>query len=208
MLESMINNPIPTRAEASDVSNAILDGADAVMLSGETAVGKYPIKTVSYMRKIAKAAEKHTRIHEIGYSIKEPSLTEIFGRGVRMIGDESHLKIKAILTNTRSGYTTRLVSKYRPKEPILAGTPIPSIKRQLNLVWGVYPIQTEVTYSSNELKYYLAREATDRGLVKPEDQVLIIGGSLLDLPASTNYIQTMKVEDILRYGQQLQKTEG
>ena len=206
MLESMITNPIPTRAEASDVSNAILDGADAVMLSGETAVGKFPAKSVQYMRKIAKAAEKHTRIHEIGYSIKEPSLTEIFGRSVRRIGEESHLNFKAILTNTRTGYTTRLVAKYRPKEPIIAGTPNPSIKRQLNLVWGVYPIQTEVTYSSNELKYYLAREATDRGLIKPEDQVLIIGGSLLDLPANTNYIQTMKVEDILRYGQQLHKS--
>ncbi|MHA2096719.1 MAG: pyruvate kinase alpha/beta domain-containing protein [Candidatus Hodarchaeales archaeon] len=81
-----------------------------------------------------------------------------------------------------------------------------SIKHQLNLVWEVYPIQTEVTYSSNELKYYLAKEATDRGLVSADDQVLIIGGSLLDLPASTNYIQTMKIEDILRYGQQLQKS--
>ncbi|MHA1978518.1 MAG: pyruvate kinase alpha/beta domain-containing protein [Candidatus Hodarchaeales archaeon] len=80
------------------------------------------------------------------------------------------------------------------------------MKHQLNLVWEVYPIQTEVTYSSNELKYYLAKEATDRGLVSADDQVLIIGGSLLDLPASTNYIQTMKIEDILRYGQQLQKS--
>ena len=205
MLESMISNPRPTRAEASDVSNAILDGADAVMLSGETAVGNFPVEAVKYMDKIAKAAEDHGFMHHIGYGLEKPSITEVFGRGVYTISTEEHLNIKAILTNTRRGSTARLVAKYRPKTPIIAGTPYPSTKRQLNLVWGVCPIQTQVTNSSNELKYLLAKEANERGLLKPEDQVLIIGGSLLGFPAATNLIQTMKVEDILLFGQQLRR---
>jgi len=205
MLDSMINNPRPTRAEASDVSNAILDGADAVMLSGETAVGKFPVEAVKYMEKIAKAAEDHGFMRPIGYGIKQPSITEVFGRGVYIISKEEHLNIKAILTNTRRGSTARLVAKYRPKTPIIAGTPYPSTKRQLSLVWGVCPIQVEVTNSSNKLKYLLAKEANERGLLNPEDQVLIIGGSLLGFPAATNLIQTMKVDDILLFGQQLRQ---
>ncbi|UCG89534.1 MAG: pyruvate kinase [Candidatus Heimdallarchaeota archaeon] len=205
MLESMINNPRPTRAEASDVSNAILDGADAVMLSGETAVGKFPVEAVEYMEKIAKAAEDHGLMRPIGYGIERPTITEVFGRGVYIISKENHLNIKAILTNTRRGSTARLVAKYRPKTPIISGTPYPSTKRQLNLVWGVCPIQTEVTNSSNELKYLLAKKANEMGLLDPEDQVLIIGGSLLGFPAATNLIQTMKVDDILLFGQQLRQ---
>jgi pyruvate kinase len=206
MLESMINNPRPTRAEASDVSNAIMDGSDAVMLSGETAVGKFPIEAVQYLERIAKAAEDHGLIRQfVGYGIEKPSITEVFGRGIHMISQEEHLNIKAILTNTRRGSTAKLVAKYRPKTPIIAGTPYPSTKRQLKLVWGVYPIQVEVTNSSNELKYLLAKEAYERGLLQPEDQVLIIGGSLLGFPAATNLIQTMKVDDILLFGQQLRR---
>ncbi len=205
MLDSMINNPRPTRAEASDVSNAILDGADAVMLSGETAVGKFPVEAVKYMEKIAKVAEDHGFMRPIGYGIEQPSITEVFGRGVYIISKEEHLNIKAILTNTRRGSTARLVAKYRPKTPIIAGTPYPSTKRQLSLVWGVCPIQVEVTNSSNKLKYLLAKEANERGLLNPEDQVLIIGGSLLGFPAATNLIQTMKVDDILLFGQQLRQ---
>ncbi len=205
MLESMINNPRPTRAEASDVSNAIIDGADAVMLSGETAVGKFPVEAVQYLEKIAKVSEDHGLARPIGYGIEKPSITEVFGRAIYRISKETHLDFKAILTNTRRGSTARLVAKYRPKTPIIAGTPYPSSKRQLNLVWGVYPIQTEVTNSSNELKYLLAKEANERGILKPEDQVLIIGGSLLGFPAETNLIQTMKVEDILLFGQQLRQ---
>jgi pyruvate kinase len=203
MLDSMINQPLPTRAEASDVSNAIFDGADAVMLSGETAVGKFPVEAVQYMDKIARASEEYGGLPQVGYSIEKPSITEIFGRGVIEICEQDHLNIKAILTNTQTGYTTRLVSKYRPKKPIIAGTPFANVKRKLNLVWGVYPIQTKMTNSSNELKYFLAKEATNRGLLSPEDRVLIIGGSLLGFPAKTNLIQTMQVEEMLLFGQQL-----
>jgi pyruvate kinase len=203
MLDSMISNPLPTRAEVSDISNAIFDGADAVMLSGETAIGKFPVESVQYMEKIVRATEDYGGLPQIGYSIEKPSITEIFGRGVLQICDETHLNIKAILTNTRTGYTTRLVAKYRPKKPIIAGTPYIHIKRKLNLVWGVYPIHTKMTNSSNELKYFLAKEATKKGLLSPEDRVLIIGGSLLGFPAKTNLIQTMEVDDMLLFGQQL-----
>jgi pyruvate kinase len=166
-------------------------------------VGKYPVKAVEYMEKIARAAEDYGGMPQTGYCIEQPSITEVFGRNVSMISEEKHLNIKAILTNTRTGYTTRLVAKYRPKKPIIAGTPYAHVKRKLNLVWGVYPIQTKMSNNSNELKYLLATEASKKGILKPEDRVLIIGGSLLGFPAKTNLIQTMEVEEILLFGQQL-----
>jgi pyruvate kinase len=211
MLDSMIRNPRPTRAEVSDVSNAIIDGADAVMLSGETAVGKYPVETVKFMEKILREIHLNHHLisrHDIGYSVKDVASAEVLGRAAHMISDASSLNIDAIVTSTRTGSTSRLIAKYRPNKKIIAGTPYRSIKRQLNLVWGVCPIQTKVTNSSNELKFFLATEAVKKGLLKPEDRVLIIGGSLLGFPAQTNYIQIMNVADILLYGEQLQRNTG
>ena len=160
----MTVNPRPTRAEVSDVSNAIMDGADAVMLSGETAVGKYPLETVLYMEKIINEIGKnlHFISTEPSWIGDSPNIAEVLGRAVHLISDASSLNIKAIVTSTRSGSTTRMIAKCRPEKKIIAGTPYEIVKRQLQLVWGVYPLLVKVTPSYNELLYDIVLAATEQ----------------------------------------------
>jgi pyruvate kinase len=141
MLASMEHNPKPTRAEASDVANAILDGTSAVMLSGETAVGRYPVQAVSTMATIARRAE--ASLGDYGYlqRIKpHPSnmVTEAVSQAA--VGMSAHLKAAAIISLTETGFTSRLISKYRPEIPILAITSSPRVARKLSMNWGVMPI--------------------------------------------------------------------
>ncbi len=208
MLDSMTNNPRPTRAEVSDVSNAIIDGADAVMLSGETAAGKYPVETVQYMEKILKEINIHHYLvakKSQKWSGEETSIAEVLGHATHLISETKNLNIKAIVTSTRTGSTTRLIAKCRTEIPIIAGTPYKTLQRQLQLVWGVYPIQVKVTPSYDELLYEIVQNAAERDLLSAKDTILAVGGSLLGFPSKTNMIQIMKVEDVLLFGQQLQK---
>ena len=206
MLESMTVNPRPTRAEVSDVSNAIIDGADAVMLSGETAVGMYPVETVDYMERILKEISEHHHLlngRSARWSGDEPTVAEVLGRATHLISEAKNLNISAIVTSTRTGSTSRLIAKCRPERPIIAGTPYESVKRQLQLVWGVYPIQVQVTPSSDELLYSIVSKANEKNVLSSKDTILVVGGNLLGFPAKTNMIQVMTVEDVLLFGQQL-----
>jgi pyruvate kinase len=205
MLESMTVNPRPTRAEVSDVSNAIMDGADAVMLSGETAVGKYPIETVLYMEKIINEVGKniHFISTEPSWIGDSPNIAEVLGRAVHLISDASSLDISAIVTSTRSGSTTRMIAKCRPEKKIIAGTPYELVKRQLQLIWGVYPLSVKVTPRYNELLYEIVLAASEQKMLDPKDTILAVGGSLLGYPSKTNQVQILKVEDVLLYGQSL-----
>jgi pyruvate kinase len=208
MLDSMTKNPRPTRAEVSDVSNAIIDGADAVMLSGETAAGKYPVQTVQYMEKILREINIHHYLvakKRQKWTGEEESIAEVLGHATHLISETKNLNIRAIITSTRTGSTTRLIAKCRSEIPIIAGTPYKTLKRQLQLVWGVYPIQVKVTPSYDELLYEIVQNASERNLLSAKDTILAVGGSLLGFPAKTNMIQIMKVEDVLLYGQQLKK---
>ncbi|NHJ02624.1 MAG: pyruvate kinase [Candidatus Heimdallarchaeota archaeon] len=209
MLDSMTNNPRPTRAEVSDVSNAIIDGADAVMLSGETAVGTYPIETVNYMERILKEINLNQhliqRVTADSLSETESSISETLGRATNLISQTRKLKIKAIVTSTRTGSTSRLIAKWRPEKPIIAGTPYKSVQRQLQLSWGVYPIQVDVVPSFDELVYNIVKKSSDEGLLASKDEIIVVGGSLLGFPAKTNMIQIMQVYDVLLYGQKLQR---
>ncbi|MEL6334699.1 MAG: pyruvate kinase, partial [Cyanobacteria bacterium J06626_26] len=139
MLDSMASNPRPTRAEVSDVANAILDGTDAVMLSNETAVGKYPVEAVATMARIALRTEKETIAAKVLESVGSPrSIPNAISQAVARIA--SQLKASAIMTLTKTGATARNVSKFRPETPILAVTPHVDVSRQLQLVWGVRPL--------------------------------------------------------------------
>jgi pyruvate kinase len=199
MLESMIENPRPTRAEASDVANAIIDGTDAVMLSAETATGKFPVQAVQAMDRIAQEIED-SHILETGphYDIvidpgedgKTPTERAIAGATVEAV---RRLKAPLILTFTTSGSTARVVSSFRPPVPILAITDNERTYQQLALVWGVIPIVCSVEASFTEMLTCGRDEALKRGLVKPGDRVVVTAGLPMHQPGTTNLIQVSVV---------------
>ncbi|MFW9854690.1 MAG: pyruvate kinase [Candidatus Thorarchaeota archaeon] len=208
MLDSMIRNPRPTRAEVSDVSNAIIDGADAVMLSGETAAGKYPLEAVQYIEKILREIPHQliTKHNTYDSSTKILTSAEALGQATQMLSEVEALGLDAIVTSTRTGSTTRLIAKFRPGTKIVAGTPYRAVKRQLNLIWGVFPILVDVTPNYDELVYNIVRRASEIGLLSSDNMILIVGGSLLGFPSKTNQIQLLEVEDVLLYGEQLKRS--
>ncbi|KHF36483.1 Pyruvate kinase [Paenibacillus sp. P1XP2] len=155
MLDSMQRNPRPTRAEASDVANAIFDGTDAIMLSGETAAGKYPVESVLTMSRIAEKAESALNYREIFLKqriAQETTVTEAISQSVAISALD--LNAKAIISSTESGLTARVVSKYRPQAPIIAVTTKERTLRQLALTWGVTPIQGKTASSTDEMFEY------------------------------------------------------
>jgi pyruvate kinase len=185
MLDSMVNNPRPTRAEISDVANAILDGTDAVMLSNETAVGKYPVEAVQTMARIATRIEQESLNRIVEDSGK--SITNAISRAVGKIAEQ--LDAAAIMTLTKTGATARNVSKFRPKIPILAVTPHMDVARQLQLVWGVKPIlmlELNNTWQTFQAALNVAQE---RGLVREGDLVVQSAGTLQGVSGSTDLIK-------------------
>jgi pyruvate kinase len=194
MLESMVNTPRPTRAEVTDVANAIFDGTDAVMLSEETAIGKYPLQAVKMMAKIAREVE--------GKLPYEQMLAER-GRWLEQETDEvisysachtaQSLGAAALVAFTQSGSTAGRLSKYRPRMPILAITPDAVVVGRLMLRWGVYPFQTAKASSVDELFTTAAKLSQELGLAKPVDLIVITGGVPVGVAGSTNLLKVEKV---------------
>ena len=177
MLESMTNNPRPTRAEVSDVGNAILDGTDAIMLSGETASGDYPVEAVATMNRIALRIEESLDYKKIfarkGFE-HQPSTTDAIAHATVELAYE--LDAKAIITPTISGYTAKVVSKYRPKAIIAAYTPDDVVARHLNLRWGVYPLKGRSWHTVDEMTGSATTSALDHGLVEIGDKTIVTSG--------------------------------
>lgn len=194
MLESMINNPRPTRAEASDVANAVLDGTDAVMLSGETAVGSYPIEAVTAMAHIADHAENYLEAEfEQRRRLPHGKTTVTDAIGASTVELAGELDAKLIVTLTSSGHTARMVARHRPDIPILAVTVEERIRRRLALVWGV-----ECTLipsdQDTELAVQSALDAARKtGLVQPGDRVVITAGVPAGIKGHTNMVQVRTV---------------
>ena len=177
MLESMTANPRPTRAEVSDVGNAIFDGADAIMLSGETASGKYPVEAVATMARIAKRIEdslEYKKIFETRGIHKKYSQTDAIAHATVQIAYE--LSATAILTPTKSGYTTKIVSKYRPKAPIIAFAPSQQVARHLNLRWGVAVIPGVPILKPEEITSYIIDTAINFGFIQKGDVTVMTSG--------------------------------
>mgnify|MGYP000489124510 CR=1 FL=1 len=195
MLESMIDNPRPTRAEASDVANAILDGTDAVMLSAETAAGSYPRLAVEAMRRIITEIETHPRPGASNHAERrttsgvntEEAIAAATVAAVRML--ESPL----VIVFTKSGFSARIVSSHRPSVPILALTDEPRVCRQLSLVWGVVPRLVPTARGYDHMVAMALREALDLSLVTKGDRVLVTAGVPFDVPGTTNLL---KVETV------------
>ncbi|GGG20921.1 pyruvate kinase [Paenibacillus abyssi] len=202
MLDSMQRNPRPTRAEASDVANAIFDGTDAIMLSGETAAGKYPVESVLTMARIAERAESALEYREIftkQANAQQTSVTEAISQSVANTALD--LDVKAIITSTESGYTARMVSKYRPKAPIIAVTPIKEVMRRLALTWGVIPVHGTAAETTDEMFDIAVQGGIESGLVKLGDTVIITAGVPVGRSGTTNLIKIHHVGDLLAKGQ-------
>jgi len=190
MLESMINNSRPTRAEVSDVANAILDGTDAVMLSAETAVGKYPVQAVTTMDKVVVEAEKR--------NISRPSPFEHSKRietgvAAAAVAASTQLKISTIVAYTESGYTARLISQFRPPAKILALTPNPSIVRRMGLYWGVLARLVERVQSTEEMIQQVRQICRRDRLCMPGSPVVVVAGVPLNVPGNTNLMTVRRV---------------
>jgi len=195
MLNSMIDNPRPTRAEASDVANAILDGTDAVMLSGETAVGKYPVEAVRVMAKIALTTERILPYREwVHKAVLEPSFTPTDAISQATCEIALELSAKAIISSTMSGHTARMVAKHRPATPIVAVTPSLEAQRCLALVWGVYPLLVSESAHTDQMIETAVQAALDGGLIEKGDIVVITAGVPLGGPGRTNMLKVHVVE--------------
>ncbi|MBP1765519.1 MAG: pyk, partial [Firmicutes bacterium] len=198
----MITNPRPTRAEASDVANAILDGTDAIMLSGETASGNYPVEAVATMAKIAVRTEQDLQYGNIlarqGIELK-CTTTDAISHATAQIAHE--LDASAIITATESGYTARMVSKYRPKALIGAVTPNEKTIRQMQLLWGVYPVLSGKFENSDEMVGNSIRAAEEAKLVANGDLVVVTAGLPTGISGNTNMIRVHVVANVLMKGQ-------
>ncbi len=197
MLDSMANNPRPTRAEVSDVANAILDGTDAVMLSNETAVGKYPVEAVATMATIAERIEKEPTTPKV-ISEDKQSITNAISSAVSQIAQQ--LNAAAIMSLTKTGSTARNVSKFRPQIPILAVTPHVDVARQLQLVWGVKPLLVLDLSSPTATFQSAVNVAQENKLLKDGDLVVMTAGTLQGVAGSTDLIKVEMVKAILGKG--------
>jgi len=193
MLESMINNPSPTRAEASDVANAVFDGTDALMLSGETAVGKYPVKAVEMMAKIAVEAEESALIQQFVRRKKEAPSSFSQAVAFASFAAAGELHAKAIIVFSQTGSTARLVSKLRPLTPVVAFTPLEETKRRLSLIWGVQPFCIEFGGHTDEMICRGEAAMLNNGLAEMGDTIVVVSGTKVGMRGATNM---MKIDQI------------
>ena len=202
MLDSMQNNPRPTRAEASDVANAIFDGTDAIMLSGETAAGKYPVESVLTMSRIAERAEAALDHRELFYrqcQAQQTSITEAISQAVAISALD--LDAKAIITATESGFTARMVSKYRPKAPIIAVTPNEPVMRQMGLIWGVIPVPGTTARTTDEMFEIAVNAGMKSNMIGLGDLVVITAGVPVGRSGTTNLIKVHQIGELIAKGQ-------
>ena len=195
MLESMINHANPTRAEITDVANAVFDGTSAVMLSGETAMGKYPDLAVRVMSRIVTQAEQDAFEMDAyagyGYEIDNTDTTNAVCDATCTTARD--IRAKAVIVVTKSGQTARRMSKFRPSQPIVAATPVEKTFNQLALSWGVYPVLARMQSSSDELLLHAIDCAKQIDVVENGDIVVIAAGIPLDTPGSTNLMRVAVV---------------
>ncbi len=189
MLDSMIRNPRPTRAEASDVANAIFDGTDAIMLSGESAAGSYPVEAVRTMDRIAVETENSLTYSERLSSLRPAGKTATEAISHASCETAINLEADAIITATDSGLTARMVAKYRPFIKIIAVTPGERVRHFLTLTWGVYPLLSEKAETTDKMIQMSIDAALDEGLIENGDLVTVTAGAPVGVPGTTNLIK-------------------
>ena len=196
MLESMTTSPMPTRAEITDVANAVFDGTSAVMLSGETAAGKYPVEAVETMSKIAQQAEEDLlrmpARNMVWHEMDAMDVTNAVGHAACTLAKD--IKAEALIAITKTGYTARRMSKFRPQTQIIGATPYEKTYHQLALIWGVTPLKVEYSKDIEELFADCAIKAKMAEYIKPGDHMVISAGVPVDIPGSTNIIRVLEVK--------------
>ena len=190
MLESMTQNPRPTRAEASDVANAVFDGSDALMLSAETASGAYPLEAVQMMDRIIREAEAHNS-HVLRPSPAQFNIAETASELICHASEELHMRVIAVFTET--GSTARLISKHRPRRPIIAFSTIQETRRRMSLNWGVVPRTIGKVQDIEELVQVAEKRLLEEKLVRPGDVVGIVAGTPLFVGGTTNFMKFLVV---------------
>jgi len=195
MLDSMVNNPRPTRAEVSDVANAILDGTDVVMLSEETSIGRYPIESVSMMARIAEKAEATTvsKVEEERFR----DISSAISRSVWQIAQT--MPLDKVVTITRTGYTARMISRFRLRQPIIAVTASRLVKNQLALVYGVHPVQLNYEGEKDQI-LAVAQMLYRKGIFSEEDTVLFTAGFRTSQKHASNIIEIHTIRELLGFG--------
>lgn len=199
MLDSMIRHPRPTRAEASDVANAIFDGTDAVMLSGETAAGSFPLQAVKTMARIARRTEEalaYRRILEHFEPNIAKTITDTISYATCRASQE--LGAAAIISSTQSGFTARMVSKYKPRAPIIAVTPNAKVAAELMLTWGVFPLLSQPNTTTDEIYDTAVKAAREAGLISSGDLVIFTAGVPVGVTGTTNYLRIETLGEVIR----------
>ena len=194
MLESMVHQPNPTRAEVSDVANAILDGSDAVMLSGETAVGEYPVGAVEMMARIANETEKAVVNH-----IEDTvfiNISDTVSRAIQRICQS--MPVRKVVTLTQSGYTARMIARFRVSQPIIAVTPEIKVKKQLELMFGVQPVLVDYR-GEKDLISTVANQLHAMRLLNDEETVLFTAGVRTTMKHASNSIEIHKIKELRKY---------
>lgn len=193
MLDSMMTHPVPTRAEASDVANAVFDGSDAVMLSGETAFGEYPVQAVRMMAEIAEEAEQ-TPFFRLSHHDPEGAGTLSFAQSICHAAFHSSLEVNAkyIIAFTETGFTPRLISMYRPKSPIIAIAPEEKICRRLAIYWGTIPLHLSFSRNTNDAITEMEARLLSEGLISRDDHLIIVASSSMEV-GGTNLLRLYTV---------------
>ncbi|MDY6935838.1 MAG: pyruvate kinase [Spirochaetota bacterium] len=204
MLDSMIHNPRPTRAEITDVANAIYDGTSAIMLSGETSIGKYPLEALLTMSKIAIHAEKNidyiSRFNNTHFAVSR-NVTNAISHATCVTAHT--LDASAIISVTKSGHTAQMISKFRPASPIIATTVNRNVYWQLSLSWGVRPVLTEIKDSTDDIFDQAIEKASNSDIIKNGDLVVITGGTPAGISGTTNTLKVHIIGDVLVEGKGL-----
>ncbi|MDO5516524.1 MAG: pyruvate kinase [Clostridium sp.] len=194
MLDSMIRNSLPTRAEASDICNAIFDGTDAIMLSGESASGLFPIEAAKTMSKIAKETEEYLDYNELTVRYREPSFTDYAPAiSYSACRTANLLNVKAIVAATKSGSTARLISRYKPKATVIAITPYEHVRRGLNLNFGVVPMKCDMFNTTDEILNAAKTSVFNLGITEPGDDIIVAAGMPTTQTGGTNMLKIEKL---------------
>jgi pyruvate kinase len=194
MLESMVHQPQPTRAEVSDVANAILDGSDTIMLSGETAIGKYPVEAVEMMRRIANETE--TAVQSKVEDTPFVNISDTISRAIQRISQS--MPLDKVITLTKTGYTARMIARFKISQPIIAVTPDVKVKKQLELTFGVQPIHIDYLAEKDTISF-VANKLYASHLIADKETLLFTAGTRTTTRHASNAIEIHKMEDLKKF---------